>query len=302
VSHRFSSYDIFRGILIIGMIFFHTFANFYSQSFNQNLYYWIPVGFMIFLGIIVGEFLSNKPNKTFKIGLKLITVFCCFNVFNIYINFSNISLLDFIFGNQQIFSMEILLPMSIFLFLVNLINLFKYKTNNKQHNKLLKIIFLLIILLTIIISDFINFYSYNLLFILYGLIGYLIPKILNIHYWVDYINTNKFKILNILLIIISFLFIYYENMYRIIAVFQVILLYICFSDLYCLVFKHMGYNSFFIYVFHIILIKLIKTFFHISTDRIGLILLIFIIVLSTSNIASYFLNKVITIKNKLLKK
>jgi hypothetical protein len=184
---RIISYDNYRGVLILAMIIFHILANFCQTYFNQDVFYWIPVGFMIFLGIILGQFLKRKPKKTFYLGLKLIGVFFIFNI-PLLLKHPLPSLFDFILGNQTIFSLEILLPMGILSLGIPLLSKINFQITPTFKNK-----FLLIYLpfLPIAISDHLSFYSYNLLFLVYGIIGYQIGSFFNLDYFSNYSPHQK---------------------------------------------------------------------------------------------------------------
>lgn len=78
VSNRQTSYDLMRAVLVIGMIIYHIRANFPQlqtisiPAFSPTpLRDRVPVGFMVFLGVVISQFLTNKKNKLLSLALQL---------------------------------------------------------------------------------------------------------------------------------------------------------------------------------------------------------------------------------------
>jgi len=254
MKERLYSYDVFRWILTIWMIIFHLFLNLSSFNIGIFYYYWIPVGFMVFFWLIVGQFLSKKSKKIIFLSLKLLWIFFLLNSKNIFDNLNSEIFTNLIIWNQEIFSFEILFAMWISLFLIPVFNFLQWKIN-----KFWKYLFILPFL-WILILDFTNFYSYNLLFILYWFLWYLIWANLNLDNFYKKINKmNYSRHISIVLLFLS-IFISFLLELRIFVIIEVFLLYFLTSS-YLWSNKILSFlwkNSLFIYIFHIFLIKWIS--------------------------------------------
>ncbi len=250
MKKRIISYDVFRGILIIGMIIFHVLCNFYNGDFNKGLWYWIPVGFMMFLGIIIGQFLRDKSKKVLSIGIKLLLIFLTLNIPNFISNSSSFTFSKIILGNQNIFSFEILFPMSVLI----LISLVLSKIASYQKH------LLVLIFIFIAFFDTKIFYSYNALFFLFGTFGYFLSSVCNL----DSFNKNtSLKYFSVLIIgIISFVLFYFFPPFNTLVIFQILLFYFLSSYLFKdkKFLAKIGSESLFIYVFHIVLLRLLAIY------------------------------------------
>jgi uncharacterized membrane protein YcfT len=247
-KERITSYDAFRGLLLVGMVIFHVIVNLTNIEFNQNLFYWVPLGFMLFLGVILGKFLDGKNKKIIILGLKLAAIFLILNIPNFV--FKNYTPAQLIIGDQKTFSFEILLPMSIATFAsVGLNKLVK------THKTALITTLCLISILTYLY--FINIYSYNLSFLIYGIIGYLIGKNLNLDNLSKTLSKSTFAVI-ILASIIPLFIIDRAGIVESIIILQVLALYFITAKIFdknkLLIL--IGKYSLVIYVSHIILIKI----------------------------------------------
>ncbi len=247
MKKRILSYDIFRGVLVIGMIIFHVLANLTSISFNQEIFYWVPAGFILFLGIILSQFLGNRGIKKLMIAAKLLAIFLVFNIPNFLSK--QFTVIDFIAGSQEIFSFEILFPMAILILLSNLFDIKKLPAK----------ISLLILIASFLILNYLNVFYYNLIFLIYGLIGFFAAEKFSIHKSIDYFKNSKILIALILTILCTYVT-YYVGLYDILITIQIFAIYyltnIVFSNNKTL--SIIGKHSLILYVGHIIIIKLIS--------------------------------------------
>ncbi|MFA6992038.1 MAG: hypothetical protein WC269_02010 [Candidatus Gracilibacteria bacterium] len=249
---RVTSYDSFRGLLLAGMVIFHIIVNLSDLKFDQNYFYWVPLGFMLFLGVILGKFLDGKNEKVITLGIKLAAIFLILNIPN-FIS-KNYTPSQLIIGDQKIFSFEILLPMSIATFISIGLNKFV-----KTHKSALIVSLALLSILTYLYL--INIYSYNLSFLIYGIIGYLIGKNLDLDTMSKKISKKTF-LLVILALLVPFFVINYAGIVEVLIILQVLALYFFTAKIFD---KNkfliiLGKNSLFLYVFHIVLIRIISSF------------------------------------------
>ncbi len=245
-KQRIQSYDIYRGLLLAGMVIFHIITNLTSLSFEQRFFYWIPMGFIVFLGVILGRFLKNRTNKKLILALKVLACFLIFNIPN-YLK-SEFNFFELIKGNQVIFSFEILLPMALLILLsIPLDRLVKFAHYGT-----------LISLAAITVLNLAGFYSYNLAFLLYGLVGYFISLKLDLHSLAAE-QENSQSLLALLICIIPFIILAFGHFYDFLFIPQI------FAAYYLIVrilpqerfLSFLGRNSFTIYVGHIFIIKII---------------------------------------------
>jgi len=244
-NERIVSYDIFRGVLLIGMMVFHVLVNLTPIKFNQELFYWIPMGFIMFLGVILGQFLVGKTRKKVFLGFKILIIFLIGNLGNFATGASFLYLLR---GNQALFSFEILLPMSALIFLSIFLDraLFKWK------------FFLLFLFLLLVLLQLADFYSYNLAFLVYGLIGYFLGAGLNLDSAVSNVS-GRFRWVVLFLAIAPFFLVKLFGLVDFVVAIQVLALFaLCawiFKKSQTLYF--LGKNSLVLYVAHIVIIRVI---------------------------------------------
>ncbi len=171
---RLFSYDFFKGILIVGMIFAHVFYVFDGNAqFLERFFLWIPAGFVFFSGVLAGEVLWGKKSSWYFIrrAVQLLGIFIVANLFVLAIS-KKISFFefseDFIWGNQGATSFEILIPLALTILLVPLLGLFPPS---------LGILWGIIFLLTADIARMEGvFYSYNLQFLIIGILGFFFGR------------------------------------------------------------------------------------------------------------------------------
>ncbi|MBI2634888.1 hypothetical protein HYW82_04450 [Candidatus Peregrinibacteria bacterium] len=240
-NFRILSYDVFRGILLIGMVVFHVLVNLTSFRFNQELFYWVPLGFVLFLGVILARFLTDKFLKKIKLAAKLLIIFLAFNIPNFLHN--DIHFSDFIIGSSRLFSFEILMPMVLVIMLSLLLD------KIKKSGLMLCFLFPALIALNYSGID-----SYNLLFTIYGLIGYFVGKNFDLN---GYAKNKLSFAAAILFSAVPFFIIQYFQLFDFIVVAQVLAMY--FLCKFLLGNNHLmaelGRYSLFLYVAHIVLIK-----------------------------------------------
>jgi len=254
-SERITSYDAFRGVLLVAMVVFHLVVNLTGLKFDQNYFYWVPAGFTLFLGVILGRFLVGKTRKTAILGAKLLGIFLVLNVPN-FIG-KDYTLMQLTLGDQKVFSFEILLPMSIATF----VSIFLWKLvpprwagGVRAHRA--EIIFgaMLILLLTYLHA--IGFYSYNLSFLIYGIIGCLIGKSLDLDAISGKMSAWAFLVV-ILVAATAFFVVGKVGIIESAILLQVLVLYLLTAKIFGKnrILTVLGRQSLILYVLHIVAIK-----------------------------------------------
>ena len=277
-KERITSYDAFRGLLLIGMVTFHLTVNLSNIEFNQNYFYWVPLGFMLFLGVILGKFMDGKNKKVITLGIKLAVIFLILNIPN-FIS-KNYTPTQLIIGDQKIFSFEILLPMGIATFAS--IGLNKFVKNHKS-----ALIVSLALLSTLTYLHIINIYSYNLSFLIYGIIGYLIGKNLDLDSISKKISSKTFLVV-IFVLLIPFFVINRAGIIEILLILQVLALYFLTAKIfnknkYLII---LGKQSLSLYILHIVIIKIVSSFYK-TPSAITLIIIIPIFLFACFLIANF---------------
>jgi len=252
-KERITSYDVFRGLLLVGMVVFHLAVNLSDIKFDQNYFYLVPLGFMLFLGVILGRFLGGRSKKVMILGAKLAVIFIVFNIPN-FIS-KNYTPAQFVIGDQGIFSFEILLPMSAMAFAsIGLSRLAK--------GRLAAVVLVLALLSVLTYLYVIDVYSYNLSFLIYGAVGYLIGKNLDLDGIARMMSGWAFLVV-ILASLAPFLAIGRFGIVEILVVLQVLALYFLaarvFGENKFLIL--LGKNSLVLYVLHIVLIRIVALLF-----------------------------------------
>lgn len=249
---RVQSYDVFRGVLLVGMVVFHVIVNLTRLEFNQELFYWVPLGFVLFLGVVLGKFLVGRFGKKIKLSAKLLGIFLLGNVLNFWKN--DISWRDFVLGSRDLFSFEILLPMIVVIVLSLLLDKIRL-------NKALFWGALAGLCLTLIIFQYFGIDSYNLLFGWYGLIGYFAGRSLDLD---RILNNRSWRVLiwvfALLFAVIPFLVIQYWQLFDALIVMQVVAMYFLFNFVFDRnrILVVLGKYSLVLYVGHIVLIKILE--------------------------------------------
>ncbi len=235
------------------MVLFHVVVNLSNFVFDQHYFYFIALGFVMFLGVVCGKFLHGRSSKKLAIAGKLLGIFLVFNGYKFFAD--DFAVRDLLFGNQGFFSFEILLPMAFTLFLCVLFD--RVKT---CFGALAFMVFAILCALF-----YFDIYFYNLNYTLYGLFGYFLSRGLDLNLLSDRFHENvMFPLLCFLFLAASFLSIFYFGLVDVVILLQVFCMYflvkIFFGNnkfLFVL-----GRHSLIIYVAHIVLIKVIKLIFY----------------------------------------
>ncbi len=247
---RIQSYDIYRGLLLAAMVVFHILVNLTPLRFDQHFFYWVPMGFVTFLGVILARFLQGKTSKKLSLALKVLACFVILNIPN-YLR-PEFNFWALIKGDQTILSFEILMPMALLIFIS-----IPFDKISRIPECLPKIL----TLAGIIALGFIGFYSYNLAFLLYGIFGYFIAKNTNLHQIAEK-PTPLLTVICILLTAAPFILLYFGYFFDFLFLIQVFATYLLLGKILpqnnTLAF--LGRHSFSIYVGHILIIKLISLF------------------------------------------
>ena len=243
---RVQSYDIYRGLLLAAMILYHVIANLTPLHRDLRFSYWIPMGFVLFLGVILARFLENRTRKKLWLALKVLAAFFLLNIPK-YLD-PEFRLLTLVRGDLYYFSFEVLLPMGL-LILVSV----PLDRAKRVAWSLAGLVYACIVALSLI-----GYESYNLSFLLYGLVGYFVALRVDLHSLA--IAQKAWYALPLVLIsAVPFVLLGFGYYFDFLFVLQVIA---CYFLLTRLVPKNrplafVGRHSFVIYIAHIIVIKII---------------------------------------------
>jgi len=268
---RITSYDVFRGLLLVCMVFFHLLVNLSDVKFDQNYFYFVPLGFMLFLGVILGQFLKGSSRKVLVLGAKLAAIFFVFNVPKFVSLFSGegslaqLDLVKLAVGDQKIFSFEILLPMSLVAFasigIWRVGRVVRGRVASGCGAGIISSVVATVVATVALISlltymYFVNVYSYNLSFFIYGLIGYFIGENLDL----DGIarRMSGWKLIVVFVAIVAPFFVIGRfGIVEVLVILQVLALYFLVTKAFdknkFLIF--LGKNSLALYIAHIVVIK-----------------------------------------------
>lgn len=246
VSGRVRSYDIYRGLLLTAMVVYHVVANLTPLRFDLRYSYWIPMGFVLFLGVVLARFLQNKTRKKLWLAAKVLAAFFLLNIPK-YLD-AEFTLARLVRGDLYYFSFEVLLPMG----LLVLTSVFLDHTRRVAY-ALAAVTFACIVYLNAIRFD-----SYNLSFLLYGLVGYFLALRLDLHA-LAIRQRNWYAVPLVLVSALPFAllglgyFLDYLFVLQVIACYFLVTRLVPSSRFLCFVGRH----SFVIYIAHIIAIKII---------------------------------------------
>lgn len=260
MPQRIESYDIFRGFLLLAMVFYHILVNFFVPN-PLPIFYWISTGFIVFLGVVVGQFLLQKPKQILTLFTKLFSIYLLTNLALIWIRHLDLNrwLQGLILGDQEVTVFEILLPMSFVLLLAG-----SGKWWSRFWPKQIPKIWFIVLPITLLLwLNSIDYYWYNLIYISYGLAGLILGWSLNLDFWQKKIITTKyiqFSAFFGFLIIIVLQIVLQKNLYLLTFASVILLYFSSTSWLNCFnkSLTFLGKNSLTIYIFHILLIKLIQ--------------------------------------------
>lgn len=166
-AKRVVSYDLFRGVLVIAMIFYHVFVNLYNNNLNHYLSLArVSIGFVRITGIITGEFLLNKQKKQWSIIGKLLMFYLTINIaIWLYQNHTRQTIgSTLLLWSQEKTSFEILLPISLTIAIGGIIGNYSKKSGERT-------LYAATILSSILLLlDQQGIYIFSLNFTLYGLL------------------------------------------------------------------------------------------------------------------------------------
>jgi peptidoglycan/LPS O-acetylase OafA/YrhL len=216
------------------------------------------MGFVVFLGVILARFLQNKPQKKHILALKILACFLIFNIPN-YLK-PEFNFFELIKGSQEIFSFEILLPMALLILLSIPLDRIIKSSDNETPGRIAPTgaVAALITLIAIAALNLSGFYSYNLAFLLYGLVGYFLALKLDLHSAAEK-QKKRESILALIICIIPFIILAFSGFYdflfipMIFAAYHIIAKFL--PNNRPLAF--LGIYSFYIYIGHIFIIKAI---------------------------------------------
>jgi uncharacterized membrane protein len=245
-SGRVQSYDIYRGLLLTAMVVYHVVANLTPLRFDLRYSYWIPMGFVLFLGVVLARFLRNKTRKKLWLAVKVLAAFFLLNIPK-YLD-ADFTLARLARGDLYYFSFEVLLPMG----LLVLASVFLDRTRRVAY-ALTAVTFASIVYLNLT-----GFDSYNLSFLLYGLVGYFLALRLDLHA-LAITQRGWYAVPLVLVSALPFALLGLGYFLDYLFVLQVIACYFLVTRLIprSRVLGFVGRHSFVIYIAHIIAIKII---------------------------------------------
>jgi hypothetical protein len=271
-TKRITSYDFFRGILLVGMITAHVFYNFFETTLElQFLFQWIPAGFLFFTGVVSGEILLSKKDNLyfFRRGVQIMGIFILCNVIKLFLMKGAFSLLflGILIGDQQNLSFEILIPIAILFFCIPFLRFISVPA-----------IGFFLLGATLFLFDLLArseiFYSYNLHFSLLGIFGFFVGRTISLDAIREKFSAafHVFPFVNLLFLLLLFLIFFTADaiflgysLFWSVQTFFVILLYFSLPNIFRTVkhtktfekidirkfFEPLGIHSLFLYVFHI---------------------------------------------------
>jgi peptidoglycan/LPS O-acetylase OafA/YrhL len=243
---RVHSYDLYRGLLLASMVVYHVLLNLTPLHLNVSYFYWIPMGFVLFLGVVLARFLQNQTHKKLLLALKVLGAFAVLNIPNYFK--PEFTLLALVRGSELVLSFEILLPMALVILL------------SIPLDRLRRFGYLLagVTLVAIAAVNLAGFYSYNLQFVLYGLVGYFLALKADLA-TIARTRNPWFTVVAALVCCIPFVLLRLGYYFDFVFVFGVLALYYIVAQWIrsSRPFEFVGRHSFVIYIAHIVVIKVI---------------------------------------------
>ena len=246
VTGRVLSYDIYRGLLLTAMVFYHIIANFTSFNRDPRFSYWIPMGFVLFLGVILARFLQNRTRKKLWLAMKVLAAFFLLNIPK-YLD-PEFRLLGLVRGHFYFFSFEVLLPMGL-LILVSI---------PLDRTKRVALPLAALAYAGIVAMSLTGFESYNLSFLLCGLVGYFVALRVDLHA-VAVAQKAWYATPLVLVSAVPFILLGFGHYFDFLFVLQVMACYFLLTRLVPRngLFTFVGQHSFVIYIAHIVAIRII---------------------------------------------
>jgi hypothetical protein len=256
---RIGAFDVYRGILVIGMIVFHTWFHLFDGSPPSILFHWVPSGFVLCTGILLGMVLSQKKtgSQIFWRGLKLFLIFLALNIpVWIYekISFYRISV-SFIMGNASFSSFEILLPIAITIMISPLLLRFRWIWIGS-----------FLAFLGLFLLDIFQYFPFTLKFLLIGILGIFLGRIPIFRGILQRNSSSKFGLITLCLLILLLLSLAFPTSWTIPMLLSIFLLLgiSSFQNSGSQTLIFFGQYSLILYIFHVALLQILKqfSFFH----------------------------------------
>ena len=168
-ADRVQSYDIYRGLLLTAMVLYHFVANLTPWHRDLRFSYWIPMGFVLFLGVILARFLEKRTRKKLWLALKVLGAFFILNIPK-YLD-PEFTFIALVRGELYFFSFEVLMPMGLLVLL----------TIPLDRMKRFAVLLAVLAYAGIVAMSVADFESYNLSLVLYGLVGYFLAQRWDLH-------------------------------------------------------------------------------------------------------------------------
>ena len=243
---RVQSYDIYRGLLLTAMVLYHFVANLTPWHRDLRFSYWIPMGFVLFLGVILARFLENKTRKKLWLAVKVLAAFFILNIPK-YLD-PEFTFTALARGDLYFFSFEVLMPMGLLVLL----------TIPLDRAKRFAIPLAILTYAGIVAMSVTGFESYNLSLVLYGLVGYFLAQRVDLDRAA--VSMRSWLVVPLLMVsALPFILLGFGYYLDYLFVIQVIACYFIVTRLIPRnrPFSFVGRHSFVIYVGHIILIRAI---------------------------------------------
>jgi predicted acyltransferase len=246
---RLVGFDYFRGFLLLSMVLAHTAINLGKTEPSPTLYQFVSTGFVLFVGLLLSLVLIERKQLSEIIwrGVKLLLVFLLFNLLlwlaGIYDWPPNF---EFFLANTSAYStLEILLPISLVVIIAPILRKF-----------LTAPLLLAIGLSLLLIMDVTSLYPYSFKYLAIGLLGLAFGELIPRSYWDAKRLQPVFLPLALLLVLaISFVNYWLFNVLLVLTLYFILAPVFVKTQLNFL--SLLGQNSLFLYVLHILLIRLI---------------------------------------------
>ena len=258
-SKRNIALDIFRGFLVLGMIVFHARLHLFASEIPEVVLYFIPTGFVLFAGILVGAILGKRKSTHQLVarGAKLILLFLILNFpFWWADRMSIIEMISLlIIGNPEYSAFEILVPIGLTIIVAPFLLRFKKP-----------LLFFGITFALLVLLDVNQFFPFTLKFFLVGLQGVFLGQHSLRNMFLSLENNATTIALSVVFsIILIFLFFVFKSSWSLQVLFTLTLSIWIPPLIYSIPkgsvgLEVLGQYSLILYFFHVIIIKIFSQF------------------------------------------
>lgn len=303
LRERVLFYDILRGFLIISMIYFHVVLATHPSP-HLKIFVFTTVGFILISGIIIGQFSKVKENygKLVVRGIKLLIIFSFLNLLGWSVfGWAKGSYWEIVvLGNPDITSFDILVPIGYMLLFSKVIDSINYQKTT------LFLLFSVLLALDYLHNAFNYGHCYNIYLLVVGFIGISLGKLTNIEAVFSIYSKNPKIIASVFFAMgCSFYFVYFYSVYSAIHVFNAYMLFYMLKYFQNYIpflqnkLAFLGQHSLFLYLSHIIILKLLMLNFSFLEHNNYMSALIFFIIVTIFTIIILQINIFLSKNNKL---